>query len=153
MNTTNLLPPGTDEQTDPTTLASAERQLKVSAILTVGFGLMFSLGSHDSTDVLVRWFSDFMFLRVGDGPAQLTDVNHLSDAILGGLMVGWAVMVWLMADRLLVRAPKEIKSIITIAMLVWFPIDSIGSIASGAWLNAIANVGFLAMFLVPLRRV
>jgi len=135
------------------TLASVERELKIASILTVGFGLLFAAASHDATDAVTRFLSDVMFWRVGDGVAELTNTNHLADAILGGVMAGWAVMIWLLADRFLARAPTETKSIITISMLVWFPIDSIGSIASGAWLNAISNVAFLLMFLVPLRRI
>jgi len=134
-------------------LVSAQRQLKVSSVLTIIFGLLFALGSHDATDMLVRRFTDLMFWRLDDGVGQLTDTTHLADAILGGVMCGWAAMTWLLADRLLLKAPKEIKSIILISLCVWFVPDSLGSIASGAWLNAISNIGFFAMFALPLRKI
>lgn len=134
-------------------LGSIEQQLKISAVLTIAFAVMFSFGSHDATDGLVRWFGDLMFWRLGEGPDQLTDINHLADAVLGGVMASWATFVWLLADRFFLRAPREVKSIIMTAMFVWFPIDTIGSIVSGAWLNGIANLGFLAMFVYPISRL
>lgn len=134
-------------------LATVERELKLASVATVAFALLFAFASHDATDGPVRWLSDIVFWRLDDGVAQLTNTNHLADAILGGVMCGWAIMTWLLADRLLAKAPKETASIIRISMAVWFVVDSAGSIASGAWLNAVANVAFLAMFIVPLRRI
>lgn len=94
-----------------------------------------------------------MFWRLDDGVDKLTDTNHLADAILGGVMAGWAVMMWLLADRMLAKAPKETKSIIVVSLLVWFVIDSAGSVVSGAWLNVLANAGFLGLYLLPLRKI
>lgn len=135
----------------PADLSKVERQIKTASVLTIVFGLLIALGSHDATDVFVRWFSDVMFLRVGSGVEELTNTNHLADAILGGIMCGWAALMWLLADQFLVVNPRETKRVIITSMAVWFVIDSTGSIASGAWLNAIANVGFLLMFVLPLR--
>lgn len=153
MTTNDVLSSPPAAGADAATLASVERQVKIAALLTAGFGLLFAVGSHDATDGPVRFLADLLFLRLGDGPGELTNTNHLADAILGGVMAGWGAMMWLLADRLLTRMPSEVKSILTISLLVWFPIDSLGSIASGAWLNAISNIAFAAMFLVPLRRL
>jgi len=134
-------------------LAAAEHGLKLASVVTAGFGALFALASHDATDAPVRWLSDILFWRLGDGVDQLTNTNHLADAIAGGVMFGWAVMMWLLADRLLAKAPSETKSIVLISLAGWFVLDSGGSIASGAWLNVISNVAFLAMFLLPLRKI
>lgn len=145
--------PQTTETGTAANVVAAKRQLEVASVVTIGFGLLFALASHDLTDDLVGWWSDLIFLRPGDGAENLTDVNHLADAILGGVMVGWGVMIWLLADRLLLRMPGEVKSIILISLLAWFVPDSVGSIASGAWLNVVSNVGFAALFVLPLRRI
>lgn len=151
--TMSASPDAAPVESRPVSLRRAGRELKTAAVITIGFGLFFAMGSHDATDGIVRYVADMIFLRSPGTTAELTDVNHLADAILGGVMAGWGVMIWMLVDRLLPLAPAEIKRIVIVSMLVWFPIDTIGSIASGAWLNGLLNVGFLLMFVVPLRRI
>lgn len=136
-----------------TTLDRVTGELKVAAIVTIGFGLLFAIASHDATDAPVRFLSDIIFWRIGDGVAVLTQENHLADAILGGVMAGWGVMIWMLADRLLPVAPADVKRIVTTSALVWFTVDTAGSIAGGGGFNGVLNLGFLAMFLIPLRRI
>lgn len=138
---------------DAATLDAVGRQLKLAAVVACGFGALFSFGSHATTDWPVRFMGDVLFLRPGDRTAELTDINHLADAILGGLMIGWMVAIWLLADRLLHRAPADVKFVITVSVVTWFVVDGVGSVASGAWVNVISNAVFLALFLVPLRRI
>jgi len=134
-------------------LDRATGELKAAAVVTIGFGLLFAVGAHDATDAPVRFLSDVVFWRLGDGVVELTRVNHLADAILGGVMAGWGVMIWMLANRLLPVAPVEVKRMVTTSALVWFAVDTGGSIASGGWFNGVLNLGFLAMFLAPLRRI
>lgn len=134
-------------------LASAERGLKAAAVITSAFGLLFAVGSTGATDWPVRLFTDIGFLRVGDGSASLSDSHHLVDAIMGGVMFGWGVMIWLLVDRFLRRSPGDVRHVITVALTSWFVVDSAGSIASGAWFNAVMNVGFAALFVLPLRKL
>jgi hypothetical protein len=65
--------------------------------------------------------------------------------------VGWGLTYWILIDRLLPHQLGLLKAVITIPIVVWFVIDSAGSIASGGWLNAVFNLGFLAAFLVPVH--
>ena len=138
---------------DPATLESAQRGLKVAAVVTVATGLFFAVASTAATDGAVRQLLDVVFFRLGDGPAELSDSHHLVNAILGGVMVGWGVMIWLLVDQLVPVAPQQLKRILSVGLLCWFVVDSTGSIASGGWPNAVLNVGFLGMFLVPLRKL
>lgn len=134
-------------------LDAAERSIKGAAIITAGFGLFLAISSTDATDGLLRYCADLVFFRRGEGPDHLTDTNHLVDAIAGGVMVGWGVMFWLLADRLLHTAPKQIKHIMITSLACWFMVDSAGSIASGGWLNAVLNLSFPIMFGFALRTV
>ncbi len=135
-------------------LASAEWGLKFAAVVTVVTGLFFAVASTGPTDAVLRQLLDLVFFRLGDGPAELEDSHHLVNAILGGVMVGWGVSMWLIVDRLLRLAPREVGRLLFVGLISWFVVDSTGSVASGGWLNAVPlNVGFLAMFLVPLRHL
>ena len=151
--TTSATPSPAPTDSRPATLQRVARELKTAALITIGFGLVFALGSHSVADGIVRLLGDTIFLRSPGTTSELADVHHLTDAILGGVMAGWGVMIWMLADRVLPLAPAETKRILVVSMLVWFSIDTAGSIASGGWMNAVLNVGFLAMFVVPVRRI
>ena len=89
---------------------------------------------------------------LGDDAVR-TDYTHLFSAIQGGVMAGLGVMVWLVVDQFLGIDPAGVKKVIGITATVWFVLDSAGSVAAGAWLNVIFNLGFLALALVPLRNI
>lgn len=135
-----------------TGLASPTTQLKIASASTIGFGVLIAFGAHPRTDGPLRWFADLLFCPLGDS-ALLTDEAQLLAAILGGVMVSWAGLFWLLTDALAEDQPKLLKRLIFTTMTVWFVIDSAGSIASGGWLNVVGNIAFLAMFVLPARRL
>lgn len=133
-------------------LAEPTTQLKIASAATIAFGLMIAFGAHPRTDGLLQWFADLLFWPLGDA-AILTNEARLLAAILGGAMVGWALLYWLLIDALASDHPELLKRLILTTMATWFVIDSTASVASGGWLNVIGNVGFLAMFVLPARRL
>lgn len=132
---------------------SISRQLKAASLGTMLFSLMISFGSHPATDLPLRWFSDLIFWPAGDPVSELTDEARLLAAILGGVMTGFAVFVWMLTHALIEEHPLLLRKIILTVMAVWFIVDSTGSFAAGAPLNVAANVGYLAMFVLPARRL
>lgn len=155
-STTGTPPTGTEASLgSPSHLdvAKAERGLKGAALFSVISGLFFASASTGPTDGLMRLFLDSIFWRIGDGPAVLSDSHHLVDAITGGVMVGWGAMTWLVVDRFISASPGDVKQIVGVAIAAWFVVDSAGSIASGGWLNAVFNVAYAALFLLPLRKL
>jgi len=112
---------------------------------------MIAFGAHERTDGPLRWFLDLVFWPVGE-PHALADEAQLLAGILGGVMAGFAALIWLMIDALEDR-PAALKRIILGAMAIWFVVDSTASVASGGWRNVIGNVGFLALFVLPARRL
>ncbi|MEM7091838.1 MAG: hypothetical protein AAF567_02450 [Actinomycetota bacterium] len=151
--TTTPTDPSVRTDVDTPDLAGAERGLKFAAAFTVVSGLFFAVASTATTDDGVRLLLDIVFFRPGDGPDALMEGHHLANAILGGVMAGWGVMVWLLADRFVRSHPADVKHIVGVGILVWFVVDSAGSIASGGWLNAVVNVGYAALFVLPLRKL
>lgn len=127
-------------------------QLKLASLAAIGFAVMIAFGSHAATDGLMRWFADLLFWPLGD-PAVMTDEAQLLAAISGGIMASWGVMIWMLTDALADAQPHLLRRIVLVAMTVWFIIDSIASVASGGWLNVIGNLAFLAMFVLPARRL
>ena len=61
-------------------------------------------------------------------------------------------MIWQIVTRLYTREPALSRSMILTGVFTWFVIDSTGSVIAGAPMNALYNVGFLLLFVVPLWR-
>lgn len=124
--------------------------LKVASDVVVLFGLLVVFASVSSTAAPVSFLADLIFWPMDGAQSVATETNHLFSAILGGVMTGWGVLLYLLTTRLYPQDPSLARLLITVSIGSWFFIDSLGSIAAGAPLNALFNVGFLALFLIPL---
>ena len=86
-----------------------------------------------------------------DGAQTLAGAEaRLLCAISGGMLVGWGALMALVAVRLYARDPALARTMIAVSMITWFVVDCAASVAAGAPVNAVLNVGFLALFAVPL---
>ena len=138
--------------TDAPQLTSIGRQLKAASAITSGFGILMVFGAHELTDGPLRLLADLFILPFDDrGP--VTSEAQLLAAILGGVMVSWGLLYWMVIDVLLPQNPALLKHIVMVTIGVWFVIDSLGSLAAGSWINVVSNVGFLAAFILPARRL
>jgi hypothetical protein len=125
--------------------------MKSAAALVVGFGILSVLGAYPATAEPLRVLIDLIFWPV-DGMEDLSaPATRLICAIGGGLMVGWGLMLWQVVTRLYPRDPALARQMILTSVSAWFLVDSAGSLAAGAPLNALLNIGFLLAFVLPLR--
>lgn len=125
--------------------------LKVAAFaLLIGPGLIMIAGPNSPSIVLVEAFLDLAYQPL-DGSQKVVDgASFILNAILGGVLIGFGVMIWMTAERVYRQDPALGRSLILIPLLSWFVCDSAGSIIAGAWFNAVINIAILATFLVPL---
>ncbi len=126
--------------------------LKFASLLVIGFGLIVSLAAHPASAGLPLILTDLMFWPM-DGEQSLSrPETRLLCAILGGVMVGWGVLFWLISAKLYYREPELSRSMIYWSIGIWFVTDSLGSIVAGVPINAFLNIGFLVAFVLPLWR-
>jgi hypothetical protein len=124
-----------------------ENWLHVWVWLTIGFGLLFSGAGVPGLDAgagLFYWIVSGGTLDAGafDAPGM-----RISVALVGAVMLGWGcamLAVWRArgADVALWRG-------LTRAVLIWWVVDSVLSVATGFPINALSNTLFLAGFLLP----
>lgn len=133
-------------------LQSIQTWLKVASGIVIGFGAIGLLGSIPATAAPTRFLTDLAFWPVDGLPASDAPEIRLFWGILAGLLCGWGLLLWQIASRLLPRDPELARSLILTSMVTWFVIDSAGSLAAGAPVNAVMNVGFLLLFVVPFWR-
>lgn len=131
---------------------TTSKWLRAASALVVGFGVLVVLAAHPATAGLTMFLIDFILWPIDGAQGGVTPELRLIFAISGGVLVGWGVMLWLIATRLYPREPQLARSMILWSVAVWFVVDSAASIVAGAPLNALLNTSFLLMFGLPLWR-
>jgi hypothetical protein len=124
-----------------------------SAISLIALGALFALGAHPSTAGVANFFIDFVKWPVDGAQSVSTQDARIIAAIGGGISVGWGVMIWQVADRILPKDPALGRLLLTQSLLAWFAVDSAASWMAGIPLNVVMNIGLLLLFLAPLWRM
>ena len=85
-------------------------------------------------------------------PAEPDRYLRFAVSLMGAVSLGWA-MTMLAAFRaawaLESAAANALWRRITVAMLVWYVLDSVASVATGFAINALSNTALLVAYLVP----
>lgn len=126
-----------------------QRGLRFAAGVTMGFGLMTALAALPQLATPTVMLADILIWPVDGAETGSLPEARLLYAIAGGALTGWGWMIWLLAGEAMDRQPGLVRAIIRQSLLLWFAVDSTGSVLAGAPLNVLANGAFLALFLVP----
>lgn len=125
--------------------------LEAASLFTLIFGLLIAAAALPAAQAFLWMFIDIVFWPLDGAQTLAASESRLLSAISGGVLAGWGATLWLLVRRLFVREPALVKSIILTGAITWFVIDSTGSVAAGAPLNAVLNIASLLLFLIPLR--
>lgn len=128
------------------------RWLKFACLFVIGFGLLGVLAIVPALSGVTRFFIDLAFWPVDGAPGAPTPESNLLWAIVNGILIGWGVLLWQVTTKVYSTTPDVGRSMILTSIGIWFVIDSAGSIAAGAPVNALLNITFLLMFFIPLWR-
>lgn len=82
--------------------------------------------------------------------AEAARYAAMTHAVIGGVMVGWGVALFLIARTLVSRGSRAGWWMITASLLAWFVPDTSYSLLSGYWQNAVLNSAFGLLFAIPL---
>lgn len=126
---------------------------KGAAIFLMLSGLLITLAASPATSGLTGIILDILVWPF-DGVQTLDATEtRLVSAIGGGVMIGWGVAIWILANEGFKQAPELSRKIILASVSIWFVADSTASIAAGVPLNALSNTVYLAIFVLPLWNV
>jgi hypothetical protein len=126
-----------------------QRGLRVAAAITIAFGLATALAAHPALSGPIVLLADLLIWPVNGAETGSDPVARLMFAIGGGVLVAFGWFVWQLAGAPLAREPVATRSLIRQAVLVWFCVDSFGSVLADAATNVGGNVLFLALLLGP----
>ena len=124
--------------------------LRAGSGLMIFFGVLIAIATIPAAAAPVEFLADLIFFPLDGAQDVGAPETRLMSAISGGLLIGWGLMMWMLASRLYPQDPGLAKQLIVTSIVAWFIVDSTGSILSGALLNALFNVSFLLIFCVPL---
>ncbi len=134
-------------------IESRVQLLKTGAAITMGFGIVFAAAAIPALNLPTAVMVDMIFPPMDGAQAASAPATRLLLAICGGVLAGWGLMTWIIAGKILPGNPALARKLILPSIGLWFIIDSSMSVAAGAPLNALLNVGFLLMFSLPVLRL
>jgi hypothetical protein len=133
------------------TFVTRKTLLEAASLIVAAFGLLTALAALPALAAPTVLLADIIFWPP-DGVQSLgAPEARLLSAITGGVLAGWGMMMWLLVRKLFVAEPNAVKAVILGGMFTWYAIDSTFSAIAGAPFNAVLNVPFLLLFLLPLR--
>ncbi len=125
------------------------RWLVAADIIVIVFGAAQAL----LPDLIRQGFSLLVFgsaSYVDTFPQDAIRYITLTHAVMGSAMIGWGVsMMYTLLTQFRTGEWTGWVSI-AIAMTLWFIPDTAMSILTGFWQNAVLNVGFILLFVIPL---
>lgn len=123
--------------------------LKWASAAVIGFGLSLTLSLFTPLAQALDLFVRLATLSTQEGVLLTAVDGRLFVAISGGILAGWGMMIWLITTRIYAHDPALGGPLIVIPTCVWFVVDSTGSVIAGAPFNAVLNLSFLAILVLP----
>jgi len=123
--------------------------LRVATLGVIAFGLFLVVApalSRQGFSLMVYSSAD----RIGGFGSAAADYIELVHAVMGAVMVGWGVALLLVLRGPMQRDVREGALIYAVSLGCWFVPDTIFSLASGFWQNAVLNLSFAILFAIPL---
>lgn len=133
-------------------MTSEQNGLRLASGITMAFGLALALAAFPPTAGPMVLLADVLVWPLDGAETGAAHDTRLAFAIAGGLLAGWGWLIWQLAGAPLARDPVLVRGLIRQSVLVWFVADSAASVLAGAPLNAVANLAFLALYLIPMWR-
>lgn len=88
--------------------------------------------------------------RISSFGSEAAAYIALAHAVLGSIMVGWGAALVVIVRKIFAQGYKIGWTIVAASVGAWFVPDTIYSIWSGFWPNAVLNAVFLVLFAIPL---
>lgn len=88
--------------------------------------------------------------RLSSFGAEAARYIGLAHAVVGAVMLGWGIALLMVVRLLYARGSRLGWQIVGASVLAWFVSDTAFSLHFGFWQNAVLNLVFLVLFLVPL---
>jgi hypothetical protein len=127
--------------------------LKIACVITILTGVICALASHPATDAAWLFLFDLLKWPLDGNPGVFDANTHAVNAVLGGTMVGWGLLMYFLASSTFLLNVPGLPRLMLIALCAWFVVDCTGSLLANLPGNVVLNTGFLVMFVPPLVKL
>ena len=124
--------------------------LRIACVVTIVTGILCGLASHPATAGAWLFLFDVLSWPLDGDPAFFAADTRAVNAVLGGTMVGWGVLMYLLVAPEQMTHNPALPRMMVVALAAWFVIDSVGSLLAELPGNIVLNVAFMALFVPPL---
>ncbi len=136
--------------TNPQTPDIWIKWLSVTAVGIALFGLSMALLPAFTAKV----FSSLIYFRPDFIESEFTPESlkyiQLAHAVLGSVMVGWGMLLLMLAIGPLRKGNRDILKYFTVSIFSWALPDTLFSLLSGFWPNALLNLALALLLLIPI---
>ena len=124
--------------------------LRIACVVTIFIGVICALASYPATAGAWLFLFDVLRWPLDGDPAFFAADTRAVNAVLGGTMVGWGVLMFLLATPDHVTRNPALPRLMLVALGAWFGVDSVGSWLAELPGNIVLNVAFMGLFVPPL---
>lgn len=125
--------------------------IKFASLITILTGAICLLGCNPSTQGPWLWLTDLIMWPLDGSPTTFKDESLILNAVLGGVMIGWGLLMFSLVFEL--ESNPKITNKLVGSLLVWFFSDSIASYFANVPGNIVLNIFFVLSFMIPLRSI
>ncbi|MEM1237051.1 MAG: hypothetical protein AAGI10_08780 [Pseudomonadota bacterium] len=131
-------------------ISTHKAYLAVTSVLILVYAPLLLLASMEVTAEPMRWAVDLLSWPLDGNVTWVALETRFLSGITAGVLVGWGVMVWCLRVWVFDDAPEGVRRTVVVSAVLWFVVDSGGSILAGVPLNTLANAIFLVVAIGPL---
>ena len=124
--------------------------MRMVALVLGLYTLVWGLAPYTSINMPARFLLDVLDWPIDNTAAALDRNTKWLSAIGASFLGAVAVFLWGIVAPALKRGDAEVARTALLAFIVWYVIDSVGSIAAGVFSNAIFNTIYLVAMALPL---
>lgn len=124
--------------------------LRIACVVTIFIGVICALASYPATAGAWLFLFDVLRWPLDGDPAFFAADTRAVNAVLGGTMVGWGVLMYLLATPEQMTHNPALPRMMMVALGAWFVVDSVGSLLAELPGNIVLNVAFMGLFVPPL---
>ena len=126
------------------------RLMRIIAVIFALYTVVWSLAPYTSINLPARFLLDVLDWPI-DNMGLALDQNTKWLSTIGATLLGAvSVFLWGIVAPALKRGDSQVAKMTLLAFIVWYVIDSAGSIAAGVASNVVFNTAYLVLVLIPL---